>query len=770
MNVRESGRPPHLLVALREGRVGGAERLVLESLPTLRDAFEVSITTTPLPGERAPPLTPDDLRSPLRLVLGRADVVYTHLFLPGLLARIGRALGSRARWVHALHFDDYSALPLGGMRAWLDRRWVHPAADRLVAVSSRVAEASAGPGGVLPGGVEVLENALDLSAAEAPSPRASSAPWRIGTVAMLRREKGVDDLVRALAVLVDRGVDAELRVAGEGPERPRLEQLVDELGLGARVTLLGHLSPVDDAYRDLDVYVQPSRAESFGLAALESLRWSLPLVVAPEGNLPACAGGGAYGVVASPDVPRDVALADAVETALADRAGWSARAADGRAHWSARLDPERRRAREVELLRGALRPRVAHVAPIATHADGGGLQRQLLLQTRALDTRGHRLFLLQRPDPDLRAGTGPGVERARLWSHLTRWEVGPETLSGGGSSGRERRLGLRFALAAIPRLWARRQRYDVIHAHQLFSPTLIGAILKTLTGTPLVVRVAASGPGVGEVDQLRRLPLQRLRRWALRRIDVAIALTDAMREELVGAGLPPERVRVVPNAVEIPATSLSQPRRRTGPYTLLYLGRFSEEKDLPTTVRALALAADRGVNVRLRLVGRADPDRDVTEALVQLAAEVGVADRLEWVGYTTDAASERAGADALILPSRSEGMSNALLEAAAAGMVCVASDIPQNRAVTGDDGARYFPVGDTAALAEVLRELADDRAAGGPLAIRTADAARARVARRNAPERVAAAVAAIYAEVTGAPERAVEAGATGGLTGGREGP
>ena len=67
--------------------------------------------------------------------------------------------------------------------------------------------------------------------------------------------------------------------------------------------------------------------------------------------------------------------------------------------------------------------------------------------------------------------------------------------------------------------------------------------------------------------------------------------------------------------------------------------------------------------------------------------------------------------DVFVLPSREEGMSNALLEACAHGRVVVASDIPPNRAVLGDDYPLLFPVGNIEALADRLLTAADPAAA-----------------------------------------------------------
>jgi glycosyltransferase involved in cell wall biosynthesis len=105
---------------------------------------------------------------------------------------------------------------------------------------------------------------------------------RLVSIARLVPHKRVDDGIRAVARLVERGVDAEYHVIGDGPERSALEALSSKLHLDGRVTLLGFpaRSELIAELGAADVLLHPSEAESFGIAVIEGMAASLPVVVA----------------------------------------------------------------------------------------------------------------------------------------------------------------------------------------------------------------------------------------------------------------------------------------------------------------------------------------------------------------------------------------------------------------------------------------------------------------------------------------------------------
>lgn len=119
---------------------------------------------------------------------------------------------------------------------------------------------------------------------------------RIGYAGGLVPEKGVDLLLRAFATLARPG---SLVVAGEGEERPVLEKLAQELGIGDRVTFLGRQASNSMAafYNTLDVLVLPSRTqpnwkEQFGRVLVEAMACAVPVVGSDSGEIPNVVGDG----------------------------------------------------------------------------------------------------------------------------------------------------------------------------------------------------------------------------------------------------------------------------------------------------------------------------------------------------------------------------------------------------------------------------------------------------------------------------------------------
>jgi L-malate glycosyltransferase len=736
-SARVSGgteRLPSVLIALRVSMVAGAERLVLEEVPGLSKDFAVDLTVLTVPGDGGRRLGHLPLVDVRELGWGGHDLIHTHLFLPGFLVRLRRMWGGSFRWVHSVHYCRYDTLSFPWLRRHLDA-WVFREADKVIAVSPDIMETIR----ELPGAV-FLENAIHLSPVVAPPSECD--PPLIGTVAMLRPEKGLADLIRAAAVLRDRKVDVRFLIAGEGPLRAELESLIDELKLRGLVKLCGFVTILDQFYRDLSVYVQPSVSESFGLATLEALRFRRPVVGTATGHLPVVLDHGRFGLLVERNGDVATALADGIVQALEMREELAERAEQGRQHWAEHLDPARRMQRGKEIYRDALKPRVCFVTPIATQG-GGGVPRQVRIQSEALSAAGHRTLLVQRRDPRL-----VDDERHRLgWRHLEVVET-PDPFSGGGRSGGFVRLrGAAFVVLALIRLIGARTRFDIIHAQQLYSPTLIGALAKRFLGKRLVVRVTASGE-LGEARELGRLPFRGIREWAFRQVDRVVVLSETMKEEVLRLGFDRGRVVVIPNAVQLPPEPVAPHSGSGEPFRMLYTGRLSTEKSLETILEAAELLAQRGIATEVRLVGGPAVERDATAVLRAMAEDLSDDVTVLFGGHVDDVSAEYADADVFVLPSVSEGMSNSLLEAMAHGMVCLVSDIPENRAVLGEGGTGLlFRQGCAEELAAHVSDLINDEASGGKKMAVLRHRARARVEVEFSPERIASELAALYDEI-----------------------
>lgn len=139
----------------------------------------------------------------------------------------------------------------------------------------------------------------------------------LGTVARHHPVKGLDGLIDALGLLArDPDVPAFVHLLiGDGPEGPSLLARARARGVSERVRFLGFRADARAIVGGLDVFVLPSRAEGFGLAALEAMAAGVAVVAAAAGNLPTLLDGGRLGVV----VPVDdaPALAAAIKSLIA---------------------------------------------------------------------------------------------------------------------------------------------------------------------------------------------------------------------------------------------------------------------------------------------------------------------------------------------------------------------------------------------------------------------------------------------------------------------
>lgn len=174
----------------------------------------------------------------------------------------------------------------------------------------------------------VIYNALDQPSLP-PEPLPTQEP-RLLCLGRLAPVKGVDLALRALASIAGRFPEVRLVVAGDGPERTRLEQQAVELGLGRVVEFTGWIAPDDipALMNTVTIAVIPSRSESFSLVALEAALMARPVVAAHVGGIPEVVVHQQTGLLVEPE--NSDALAEAMaflldHSATATRMGQAAR-------------------------------------------------------------------------------------------------------------------------------------------------------------------------------------------------------------------------------------------------------------------------------------------------------------------------------------------------------------------------------------------------------------------------------------------------------------
>ncbi len=205
-----------------------------------------------------------------------------------------------------------------GVAPSVPRRWRRAS---LVLAASRSARNGLIRAGVEPTRIAVVPNGIDAEAPVAEEPGtlrkaigASPTHRLVASFTALSRHRDHATLLRAAKLLVNRREDARFAVLGRGPERPRIEDLIELYGLEGRVCLPGYLPDARRYMSDLDVFVMPAFHEELTSACLEAMVADVPVVmpssVAEKGD-------DGPGPVRVP--PEDAeALADAIDALLED--------------------------------------------------------------------------------------------------------------------------------------------------------------------------------------------------------------------------------------------------------------------------------------------------------------------------------------------------------------------------------------------------------------------------------------------------------------------
>jgi glycosyltransferase involved in cell wall biosynthesis len=336
----------------RIGGIGGSERHLLTLLPALAelgvdvrflglddpsrepDPFYDALT---VPYERlaAPRDVDPALALRVRRAVRQADLAHTHL----VHADVYGALGAR-RLVSTKHNDDpFRAGSFRYVERMLARR-----ASSIIAITQALARFQIERVGLPASKVEVIHYGLDdLPGAwgtNPPDPVPPDAPVLL-CVCRLEPQKGVDVAIRALEQIPD----GHLVVLGEGPQRAELERLG-----GERVHLLGRVPDVAAWLRRAELLVHPVRWEGFGLALLEAMLASLPVVATSVSSIPEIVVEGETGLLVPPDDPS--ALAAAVNRVLGQPGDFGPK---GRARAEAEFSVARMTDRTLAVYESALR-------------------------------------------------------------------------------------------------------------------------------------------------------------------------------------------------------------------------------------------------------------------------------------------------------------------------------------------------------------------------------------------------------------------------------
>ncbi|MGI4757116.1 MAG: glycosyltransferase family 4 protein [Janthinobacterium lividum] len=242
-------------------------------------------------------------------------------------------------------------------------------------------------------------------------------------------------------------------------------------------------------------------------------------------------------------------------------------------------------------------------------------------------------------------------------------------------------------------------RPDVVHCHNP-APTLQAAFGARLAGARVIsTRHSLVSP---PYDRSAEIKFSLIARAFVHRV---AGICEITCENLRGAPLAARKqiVRVYNGAD--PVEDAPAANREDGTFVLLFVGRVAAIKDLPTMLRAFALAVERVPALRLWIVG----DGSIRSELERLAGELEIADRVQFFGQRLDTAGFFRAADAFAMSSVSEGLPMSLLQAMSVGLPALVTDVGGMREVLQlSNGGLRTPVGDCEGMAAAMVRMATE--------------------------------------------------------------
>lgn len=224
--------------------------------------------------------------------------------------------------------------------------------------------------------------------------------------------------------------------------------------------------------------------------------------------------------------------------------------------------------------------------------------------------------------------------------------------------------------------WLTLNKVNIVHGHG-YKADLIGLLSARVSGCKMI----ATPHGWSKEADIKLKCYEMLDRYLFRHMDYVCPLSDDLLESVKHC-VKPDKMRLIMNGVDIAevtdALRLDIPSGRG--FRIGYVGQLIERKNLSVLIRAIKVLTERRDEFMLIVVG----DGSELNALKELSENIGIKERVHFLGYRKDALSIMKSFDIFVLPSLLEGIPRCIMEAMTAKISVVASNIPGNCDIVHD--------------------------------------------------------------------------------------
>ena len=274
---------------------------------------------------------------------------------------------------------------------------------------------------------------------------------------------------------------------------------------------------------------------------------------------------------------------------------------------------------------------------------------------------------------------------------------------------------------------ARELKPDVLHAHSPVLNAIPAIRVGKRLGIPVVYEIrafwedAAVDHGTTAEGSLRYRATRAMETWAIKRAGHVFTICEGLRRDIIGRGLPENKVNVIPNALDVegfqlsgePDAALKQKLGLDGKTVLGFVGSFYAYEGLDLLLDAFPTLLDRHAELRILLVGGGPQDANLRAQ----AERLGIADKVVFTGRVPHSEVSRYYdlIDLLVYPRHSMRLTELVtplkpLEAMAQGRIFAASDVGGHRELIRDgETGRLFGAGDATALADTVSAMLNGR-------------------------------------------------------------